>query len=77
MVASRDPEALSVKKQTAEHFEYQNEHALSHDDEVFLAEFPEEAKTRVLRKVDWRLMPMLLLLYLIAYIDKTNIGIFP
>ncbi|GKU12753.1 unnamed protein product, partial [Fusarium langsethiae] len=54
-----------------------NEHSsngLSHDDAEFLRLFPEERKKAVIRKVDWRLIPMLVLLYLIAYLDKTNIG---
>ncbi|EGU88786.1 hypothetical protein FOXB_00708 [Fusarium oxysporum f. sp. conglutinans Fo5176] len=54
-----------------------NEHAqggLSQEDADFLNNFPEERKKAVIRKVDWRLIPMLVLLYLIAYLDKTNIG---
>ncbi|KAL0257655.1 hypothetical protein SLS55_006818 [Diplodia seriata] len=47
---------------------------MSPEDEEFLASFPEEKKKRAVRKVDWRLVPMLLMLYLITYIDKTNIG---
>ncbi|KAF2197612.1 MFS general substrate transporter, partial [Delitschia confertaspora ATCC 74209] len=34
---------------------------------------PEEEK-RILSKVDWRLVPILSLLYLIAFIDRSNIG---
>lgn len=30
--------------------------------------------TRILRKVDFRLLPMLTLLYVIAYLDRGNIG---
>ncbi|KAG4252881.1 hypothetical protein FPRO03_08330 [Fusarium proliferatum] len=54
-----------------------NEHAqggLSQEDADFLNNFPEERKKAIIRKVDWRLIPMLVLLYLIAYLDKTNIG---
>lgn len=47
---------------------------LSQEDADFLANFPEDRKRKVLRKVDWRLVPMLLFLYLITYIDKVNIG---
>lgn len=33
-----------------------------------------EIERRTIRKVSWRLMPFLILCYLIAYIDRTNIG---
>ncbi|KAI0485285.1 major facilitator superfamily transporter [Xylariaceae sp. FL0804] len=48
--------------------------ALSLEDAEFLANYPLEKQRRVIRKVDWRLMPMLVFLYLITYLDKTNIG---
>ncbi|KAL1882090.1 hypothetical protein VTK73DRAFT_2499 [Phialemonium thermophilum] len=47
---------------------------LSPEDADFLANFTSEQKKRVLWKVDLRLIPMLLSLYLISYLDKTNIG---
>ncbi|ESU10106.1 hypothetical protein FGSG_03161 [Fusarium graminearum PH-1] len=47
---------------------------LSQEDADFVNNFPEERKKAVVRKVDMRLIPMLVLLYLIAYLDKTNIG---
>ena len=34
---------------------------------------PEEGK-RALRKVDWRLVPLLAFLYLVAFVDRSNIG---
>ncbi|KAK7023646.1 hypothetical protein VNI00_016608 [Paramarasmius palmivorus] len=40
----------------------------------FLANFPEEQRKSVLRRLDMRLMPMLTVLYLVSYIDRTNIG---
>ena len=51
----------------------QNEH-ISAADAEFLAGFSDEQRKRVLRKVDWRLVPMLLILYLISSIDRANIG---
>lgn len=51
----------------------QNEH-ISAADAEFLAGFTDEQRKRVLRKVDWRLVPMLLILYLISFIDRANIG---
>ena len=47
---------------------------LSSEDDVFLRDFPAEKKKRLLWKIDIRLVPMLLWLYLITYIDKVNIG---
>ncbi|KAF7594757.1 hypothetical protein BBP40_008464 [Aspergillus hancockii] len=69
-----DEENRPSEKEGVMHLEHQPDHGLSPDEEAFLANFSEEAKAKVLRKVDWRLIPMLLLLYLVAYIDKTNIG---
>ncbi|THW15795.1 MFS general substrate transporter [Aureobasidium pullulans] len=51
----------------------QNEH-ISAVDADFLAGFTNEQRRRVSRKVDWRLVPMLLILYLISFIDRANIG---
>ncbi|KAI5204021.1 MFS general substrate transporter [Aureobasidium subglaciale] len=50
-----------------------NEH-ISAVDADFLVGFTDEQRKRVLRKVDWRLVPMLLILYLISFIDRANIG---
>ncbi|KAI1608295.1 major facilitator superfamily domain-containing protein [Exophiala viscosa] len=35
---------------------------------------PSQEQTRILRKVDYRLVPLLALLYLVAFIDRGNIG---
>ncbi|KAJ0417559.1 major facilitator superfamily domain-containing protein, partial [Aspergillus carlsbadensis] len=59
------------EKEVAMHVE-RSAHGLSPSDDEFLTNFPDEDRKRVLRKL--RLMPMLVLLYLFAYIDKTNIG---
>lgn len=40
-------------------------------DEV-LTELPEAEAKRVLRKVDYRLVPLLTFLYLVAFIDRSN-----
>ncbi|TPX09500.1 uncharacterized protein E0L32_009243 [Thyridium curvatum] len=48
--------------------------ALGQEELEFLANFSEQARKKVVRKVDWRLIPMLLFLFLISYLDKTNIG---
>ncbi|CEJ61549.1 Putative Permease of the major facilitator superfamily [Penicillium brasilianum] len=56
------------------HLETQPGQGTSAADADFLSNFSDEAKKKVLRKVDTRLIPMLVLLYLVAYVDKTNIG---
>jgi len=33
-----------------------------------------EVEKRIVRKLDWRLIPWLSLLYLISFLDRTNIG---
>ncbi|KAF4850533.1 putative transporter [Colletotrichum siamense] len=47
---------------------------LTPEDQAFLDNFPEERKKRVMRKLDWRLVPLLGLLYLISFLDRANIG---
>ncbi|KAF7533561.1 hypothetical protein G7054_g6958 [Neopestalotiopsis clavispora] len=49
-------------------------HGLSAEDAHFLENFPLKKQKKAIRKVDFRLIPMLLFLYLITYLDKTNIG---
>ena len=43
-------------------------------DADFYENFPEDRRRKVFRKVDFRLVPMLALLYLICHIDRANIG---
>ncbi|KAK3715903.1 hypothetical protein LTR37_006886 [Vermiconidia calcicola] len=49
-------------------------YGLSPEDAEFLANFPEERRKKVIRMIDWRLIPFLAFLYLVAYIDRANIG---
>ncbi|KAF2186307.1 MFS general substrate transporter [Zopfia rhizophila CBS 207.26] len=39
-----------------------------------VVELPEEEARRILSKVDYRLVPLLAVLYLVAFIDRSNIG---
>ena len=39
-----------------------------------VADLPSEEARRILKKVDYRLVPLLSLLYLVAFIDRSNIG---
>ncbi|OQE36783.1 hypothetical protein PENCOP_c011G00621 [Penicillium coprophilum] len=50
------------------------EAGLNIEDAYFLANFSDERKTRCVRKVDWRLCSVLMVLYLCSYIDRANIG---
>jgi hypothetical protein len=53
------------------HIEQSLASGLSQDDAVFLRDFPGAEHKKVFRKIDWRLMPMLMSLYLIANIDRS------
>ncbi|CAM1506073.1 Fc.00g057140.m01.CDS01 [Cosmosporella sp. VM-42] len=68
-----DVERAPLEKDHTVHKEYRGG-GLAQDDLDFLDMFPKDRKKKVLRKVDLRLVPMLVLLYLMAYLDKTNIG---
>ncbi|KAH8887266.1 MFS general substrate transporter [Thozetella sp. PMI_491] len=47
---------------------------LAPEDAEFYLNYPAEKRKKVVHKVDMRLVPMLSLLYLIAHIDRANIG---
>ena len=36
--------------------------------------YDEKATKRIIRKMDWNLLPFLALLYLLSFLDRTNIG---
>ena len=61
---SRDPSQL--EKQDVVHLDTS---ASAHED----ATDPVEAK-KVLRKIDWRLIPLLQFLYMLTFLDRVNIG---
>ncbi|KAK4235575.1 major facilitator superfamily domain-containing protein [Achaetomium macrosporum] len=64
----------ALEKMAISHDELPRRGGLSPEDAEFLANFSDEKKKKVMWKIDLRLIPMLLSLYLIAYLDKTNIG---
>ena len=35
---------------------------------------PSELEKRVLQRISWRIVPFIMLLYFVAYIDRVNIG---
>lgn len=51
-----------------------HEHAMSVEEQGTVQEFDDVETARVLRKVDWRLLPVLSLLYLLAFLDRSNLG---
>jgi hypothetical protein len=67
-----EPAEVDEKTPAAEtaHVEHSLRAGLSHEDAHFLHDFPEDEHAKVYRKVDWRLMPMLMALYLIANLDR-------
>ncbi|KAJ5698922.1 major facilitator superfamily domain-containing protein [Penicillium macrosclerotiorum] len=48
--------------------------SLSDDEQAFLSNFTDEQRKKVMWKLDIRLIPMLAFLYLMAYLDRANIG---
>lgn len=75
-MASQKPETLErecdekAPRDGSAHLEHSLEAGLSHDDTTFVHEFPEKGHQKAFRKVDWRLTPMLMSLYLIANLDR-------
>ena len=65
---------------TREHQDKENDDAVFHEnkDEVDMRETVQQfdnAETRkILRKVDWRVLPILSFLYLLAFLDRSNLG---
>jgi hypothetical protein len=65
---------VELDKSSVVQLEQMHSGSLTPEEALFLASFSDEQKETVLRKVDWRLVPMLLVLYLISFIDRANIG---
>ena len=73
MATNMDPDKLSVEhKQTEDIAEKISHSSNSGKLEAQNVEYDEAEAARVLRKVDMRLVPMLALLYLVAFIDRSN-----
>lgn len=72
--SNRDQVSLSDAKPAVEtgHLEHALQDGLSQQDAAFLHEFPQTAHRKAFRKVDFRLMPMLMALYLIANLDRSE-----
>ena len=66
MTSSQDYEVASAEKGV---IEPNSEHA-----EGTHREFSEAETKKLLRKIDWTLLPLLSLLYLLSFLDRANIG---
>ena len=44
---------------------------LSSEEAQFLYDVPENEKDRIFHKVDWRLLPMLAVMYLVSHLDRS------
>lgn len=60
----------SQEKKGFDHMEKTERGSVVEADEAF---DPVEAK-RIIRKIDWRLIPLLTLLYTLTFLDRVNIG---
>jgi hypothetical protein len=68
-----DQDKLSVEHKRAEDVAEKISHSSNSGElEAQNVEYDEAEAARVLRKVDMRLVPMLALLYLVAFIDRSN-----
>lgn len=68
-----DPEKISVEKRQTEDVAENISHSSNSGRlEAQNVEHDDAEAARVLRKVDMRLVPMLSLLYLVAFIDRSN-----
>jgi hypothetical protein len=50
---------------------------LTQEDAEFLYSIDKTEQNKIFHKVDWRLCPMLAVLYLISHLDRANIGYVP
>ncbi|KAF2184069.1 MFS general substrate transporter [Zopfia rhizophila CBS 207.26] len=57
-----------------EHLQSHMRAGLSQEDAQFLHDIPKKEQDKIFHKVDWRLCPMLAVLYLISHLDRANIG---
>lgn len=75
------PQVLEVEEVDAKspnidpaHLEHSLRAGLSYEEATYVYNFPTKEHKKVFRKVDWHLMPMLMSLYLIANLDRANLG---
>lgn len=68
---NRDDDDVVGEKQLYDHMEKSD--GTSVDAGGIPADDPVEAK-RIVRKVDWRIIPLLMFLYTLTFLDRVNIG---
>lgn len=71
---SKDPERQVENIEKQDSSEDGKPAVAENDLPALLLELPEAEERRILSKIDWRLVPILSLLYLVAFIDRSNIG---
>ena len=69
---NRDDDDVAGEKQLYDHME-KSDDAASVDARGIPVDDPVEAK-RIIRKVDWRIIPLLMFLYTLTFLDRVNIG---
>lgn len=75
-----DADSLSTKEKTAEIIEHIEDSkprivkGITDEERQWLSNIDTKEQDRIYHKVDRRLVPMLALLYLIAHLDRANIG---
>lgn len=68
-------ETAASEKKDVTTIEYASaEHDNLSTDSLEAAGFDESATRRLVRKIDWALLPLLSFLYLLSFLDRTNIG---
>lgn len=72
-VHSLDKDLEKVDYVEVQHNKYANI-GITAEETDFYENFPEDKRKKMVRKVDVRLVPVLALLYLMAHIDRANIG---
>lgn len=73
MIEDRDHDSISLDKEAQATF-HQVRPGMTAEDVQWLDSIPQKERDRIYHKVDIRLVPMLALLYLIAHLDRANIG---
>lgn len=68
---------MDIEKEIPEHMEEAHSGVFLDDREEYdylSSKFDTKRRKKLLRKIDWRLLPVLSLFYLISFMDRANIG---
>lgn len=69
-----DDKDMEKEERLGVSYEQYANRGISNEDATFFTDFSPEKHKKLLRKIDFRLVPVLALLYLAAHIDRANIG---